>query len=214
MRLRRGLSIAVIALSWTAVLGCAGATKLDYARPFGRTLWQRPADIVTTLEITPGSSIAYVGAGGGYFLPYFSEAVGPKGSVYAVEVDAQKVADLEQLIERKQLKNVRVVRGKYEDPQLPDASVDLVFLCNTYHHISERSDYFRRLQGDLAEGGRVAIVEPNAELRGLMSLLVSGGHASRSSEVDAEMQLAGYQRVAVHDFLPVQIFEIFALRMP
>ena len=91
-----------------------------------------------------------------------------------------------------------------------DAGVDLVLLVNTYHHIDDRPAYFRRLRGDLRPGGRVAVIEPNQELGGVLSLALDEGHTSRASEVEAEMLEAGYAVAARHEFLPVQIFRVFA----
>jgi len=80
---------------------------------------------------------------------------------------------------------------------------------NTYHHIEDREHYFRDLQSDLAPGGRIAVIEPNAELGGFLGLFVEEGHRSRASQVDHEMRAAGYDRVESVELLPVQMFQIY-----
>ncbi len=92
---------------------------------------------------------------------------------------------------------------------LPDGQIDLVLIVNTYHHIGDRKAYFRNLLLDLAPSGRVAVVEPNEELTGMLSFFVKEGHASRAADVEREMRAAGYRRIKKSDGLPFQIFEIY-----
>ncbi len=103
-----------------------------------------------------------------------------------------------------------MVLGEFDDPLLPDGAIDLVFLCNTYHHIEERPQYFSRLRIDLKPGGRVAILDPNAEVGGFVGLFLDEGHTSIADDVVAEMATAGYRRSQSFAFLMTQIFELFA----
>ncbi len=151
--------------------------------------------------------MADLGAGSGYFVGYLAAAVGPSGRVFAVEVSPRALTSLEEKVLAEGLANVEVVSGSADDPNLPDGSIDLVFLCDVYHHIGGRSDYFRRLQADLAEPGRVAIVEPRD--RGFGKLVTPGGHSTPAAELVAEMESAGYRLERSFDFLPVQNLLIF-----
>jgi arsenite methyltransferase len=191
------------------VAGCSGFSKLDWST-LGRGTWQRPADVVDVLDLRPGDRVADVGAGKGYFVEHLSGAVGPEGTVYAVEVDAQLVADLAVRFPAEQT-NVEAVLGEFEDPKLPDGSVDVVLIVNTYHHIEDRPGYFRRLQQDLSPGGRVAVIEPNEDLHGILRLALDEGHTSSAPDVEQEMQEAGYVVDQRPDILPVQIFRVFKL---
>ena len=203
------LAIGLLASAALGSLGCGGLAKLDYANLLNRDGWQRPAEVIGVLAIEPGATVADLGAGEGYFLRHLAEAVGPRGRVLAVEVEDGPLAALEARVEREGLANVELVRGLYDDPQLPDAAVDLVQIVNTYHHIEEREAYFARLQADLAPGGRVAVIEPDEELTGVFSLFLEEGHTSRAEDVRREMGAAGYAQAGSHDFLLIQIFEIF-----
>jgi ubiquinone/menaquinone biosynthesis C-methylase UbiE len=179
-----------------------------------RDLWQQPEAVIARLEIAAGQTVADVGAGDGYFIPYLSSAVGPEGTVYAVDVDADKIEELELLVAHSGLTNVKVVHAPYDDPALPDGEIDLVFLCNTYHHIDERADYFRRTRGDLTATGRVAVLEPNEDATGIVSLFHDEGHTSSAPRVRDEMALAGFETTASYDFLASQIFEVFSPKGP
>jgi ubiquinone/menaquinone biosynthesis C-methylase UbiE len=190
-----------------ASIGCNGLSKLDLTT-LGRASWQRPEEVVRALKLRPGDRVADIGAGEGYFLPYLSEAVGSRGRVFAVEVEPELAQSLEA--ELPDGGNVEVVLGRYEDPELPDRSIDLVLIVNTYHHIEDRPAYFTRLMRDLSPSGRVAIIEPDAELHGVLGLFVAEGHHSSVSGIAEEMGAAGYRPSASHDFLAVQVFEVFA----
>jgi protein-L-isoaspartate O-methyltransferase len=195
----------VLALS-VLLSGCPGVAQLDFTS-WGRAIWQRPEDVVRALALSHGARVADIGAGKGYFVPYLSEAVGEDGRVYAVEVEAELTQAMESRFA--DASNVEVVLGGFEDPLLPDGEIDLVLVVNTYHHIEDRERYFRRLLVDLAPEGRVAVIEDDAELTGILGLFVKDGHASRASEVDREMREAGYRRLESSDLLPTQIFEVF-----
>jgi ubiquinone/menaquinone biosynthesis C-methylase UbiE len=186
--------------------GCSGVTRLDFTS-WGRAIWQRPEDVVRALALHPGARVADIGAGKGYFVPHLSDAVGKGGRVYAVEVEAELTQTMKSRFA--ETSNVEVVLGGFEDPLLPDGQIDLVLIVNTYHHIEDRELYFRELLVDLAPEGRVAVIEPDAELTGILGLFVEDGHEGRASDVEREMREAGYRRLESIDLLPIQIFEIF-----
>ena len=70
--------------------------------------------------------------------------------VYAVDVTDRTVETLRHRASALGYANVVVVKGELEDPLLPDGTIDLVLLCNSYHHIDEQPAYFDRLRGDLS----------------------------------------------------------------
>jgi len=209
--LRFHLAIPLFALP-LALPGCGTCSRFDLTRlvTSGRDGWQHPEQVVDALGLEPGQSVAEIGAGDGYWLPWLSRAVGPDGTVFAVEVESEKVATLRERVAAEGLTNVEVILGRYEDPLLPDGSVDLAMTCLTYHHIEEREVYFQRLQQALAPGGRVAHLDDRDDLNVPFRWLPTAGHTSNIDEMNAEMQEAGYRRTATFEFLPIQSFQIFA----
>ncbi len=191
--------------------GCGPESRVDLWRfvSSGRDGYQQPEKVIDALDLKPGARVAEIGAGDGYWIPWLSEAVGPGGRVYAVEVEQDKVDALNDLVREEGYSNVDVVLGKYEDPELPDQSVDVAMTSMTYHHIEDRVTYFRRLQTDLAPGGRVAHLDNRSGLPFPISIFTSG-HSSETEEVDEEMTAAGYTRVDSLDFLYSQIFLTYA----
>jgi ubiquinone/menaquinone biosynthesis C-methylase UbiE len=204
MRTRR-LASLLLALACFGATGCQGFGKLDFSH-LGRETWQRPDDVVAALALESGDRVADIGAGKGFFVTHLAQAVGPNGRVYAVEVDSELTEKLDAKFPDA---NIEVILGEFDDPKLPDGTIDVVLIVNTFHHIEDRPAYFARLRDDLAPGGRVAVIEPNEELGGVLSLFVETGHASNAEGVTEDMRAAGYHSHTSHDFLPIQIFEVF-----
>jgi arsenite methyltransferase len=192
--------------------GCAVLSKMDVSRVVtsGRDGWQHPERVVESLEIEPGDSVAEIGAGNGYWLPWLSAAVGDHGRVYAVEVSDELVADLKERVADDGLDNVVVVRGHLDDPELPNGEIDLAMTCLTYHHIEERSAYFASLRVALSAGGRVAHLDDRHDVPIPLRWLQGDGHWSDPEALRAEMHEAGYERTMEFDYLPMQSFQVFA----
>ncbi len=207
----RGIAMVLAVVLVVTVWRSWGAlSKLDYAKVPTRATWQLPERVVAAFDLEAGSQVADIGAGDGYFTFPLAGAVGGGGRVYAVEIEEHLVDAIERQVHLRDVANVDAVLGELDDPRLPDGGIDLVFLCNTYHHIENRTAYFARLRGDLRPSGRVAIVEMRADLTGIAGLFSHEGHSTSRVDLLGEMELAGYRHVASHDFLPVQIFEVFA----
>jgi SAM-dependent methyltransferase len=175
----------------------------------GRDGYQQPEAVIDALGLEPGAHVAEIGAGDGYWIPWLARAVGPEGRVYAVEVEPEKIEVLEGLVAEEGFDNVDVILGEYEDPLLPDGSIDLAITSLTYHHIENRVDYFHMLLADLATGGRVAHLDNRVGMPFPISLWTSG-HASEAEDVDSEMTRAGYSRIESFEFLYPQIFLVYA----
>jgi ubiquinone/menaquinone biosynthesis C-methylase UbiE len=198
-------AIVIALLLLPALGGCAGAKRCAY-EGMGRDDWQQPERVIDALAIAPGDRIADLGAGSGYFTFRLAEATGPQGRVYAVDVDDDMLGYLRERVAEAGAGNVEVVKADFDDPNLPDGTIDLLFTSNTYHHIDDRSDYFARVREDLSPRGRVAVVE----LSDAGWFARTFGHTTAKEEITREMEAAGYALAADHDFLDRQHFLVFA----
>jgi SAM-dependent methyltransferase len=117
---------------------CADLKRWAY-QGFGRDRWQKPEEVIRALEIGVGQQVADIGAGSGYFTFRLALAVGDSGKVYAVDVDEEMIDYL-----KKRVRQVVPIAARPDDPQLPEGSIDLLFVCNTYHHIESRPAYFQK----------------------------------------------------------------------
>jgi len=169
-----------------------------------RDSWQLPDSVVATLAVRDDLVVADIGSATGYFPVRFARAC-PNGYVIGADIEAEMVWFLNERSRREQLPNLVSVLAAPDDPHLP-MQVDLIFLCNTYHHIDGRVDYFTRLKEQLRPHGRVAVVDfrPSSH-RG-------PPHKLAPDVIESEMSEAGYALVETHDFLPDQYFLVFEER--
>lgn len=171
-----------------------------------RDEYQKPAEVIAALRLAPGMVVADLGSGSGYFTRRFAQAVGSGGLVYAVDVEREMLAYLERSLPPPAGRaKVEIVLADPGSPHLPPAAVDLVFVCNVYHHLEDRPAYFARLAAALKPGGRVAIVDfYHDERSGHVGF--PRRHLVARETVLAEMAEAGYRLAREHGFLPRQYF--------
>lgn len=115
------------------------------------------SEVIEKLELQPGQVVADLGAGTGVFAWPIARVVAP-GTVYAVEVDKDFVALMEDRLKKQGVPNLRPILGKFEDPLLPE-KVDLAFFSDVLHHIANRAAYLKTVAGYLKPGGRIAVIE-------------------------------------------------------
>ena len=206
LALRRAKPFGTAALAALLLLaGCTTLKKCAY-EGFGRDGWQQPEKVVQSLAIKPGDRIADLGSGGGYFTFRLSQAVGPTGKVYAVDVDKDMLEDLAERVKKDGYGNIEKILAKYDDPSLPESGVDLIFTSNVYHHIEARAKYFADAAKYLRPGGRVAIVDFNGKHWSATFV----GHTTPVELIKKEMQEAGYRLERELDFLDRQSFLVFS----
>ncbi|MEM2896059.1 MAG: class I SAM-dependent methyltransferase [Candidatus Bathyarchaeia archaeon] len=169
----------------------------------------KPDQIFEVLELRHGRSIADIGAGGGYFCLRFAEFVGGEGKVYAIDTNPRFLEFIERSAKERGLDNVETILASGEDLALPERSLDLVFMRNLCHHLTNRVQYFRNLRRFLKSEGRIAIVEYKRSkpftFRGFF------GHYAPRETIIEEMREAGYRVNQEFDFLPEQSFKIFSI---
>lgn len=171
-----------------------------------RDRWQKPHEVIMALNLAPDARVADIGAGTGYFAARLAH-MAPKGRVYAVDLEPDMVKYLADRARKEGLKNLTPLQARPDNAALPE-KVDRVLVVDTYHHISDRAAYFRRLRDSLKADAQVAIIDFT------MDSPIGPPKADRISarKVAEEMALAGYAQVAQHSFLPYQYFLLFQPR--
>jgi ubiquinone/menaquinone biosynthesis C-methylase UbiE len=171
-----------------------------------RDAWQQPEKVVATLALKPGERVADLGAGPGYFTLRFARAVGPTGKVYGVDISREMLDYLAKQAKPEHLANIQPVLAEPHDPKLASASVDMIFICDTLHHISDRARYFPLLRRALKPGGRLVNIDfykrplpvgPPQEMK------------IPEPEMIREAEAAGFHLVQKYDFLKYQYFVVF-----
>ena len=130
-----------------------------------RDQWQKADVLIKYLSITAGSKVADIGCHEGYLTIKLSGAVGEMGKVYAVDVENAKLDRLHANLEKGGILNVIIVKGEYDNPQLPLNSFDAVVILDAYHEMNEYVKMFQHIKASLKLGGRLVLCEPIAEER-------------------------------------------------
>lgn len=165
-------------------------------------------EILRTLNIQPGQIVVDLGAGGGFFSFLFSYVVGQSGTVYAVDTNKVFLEYIDIQAREKGRTNIQTVHATEQSIPLPKHSIDLVFVRNVYHHLSDRISYFAAVKELLRPQAIVTIIEYTRQGSRLSFHRRCGHNVPQEIIVD-EMRRAGYIVAASFDFLPVQSFTIF-----
>ena len=174
-----------------------------------RDAYQKPAEVVAALQLKPGEVVADIGSGSGYFALRLAQAVGPTGRVYAVDVSPDMIVHLNRRVRDAAIPNVQTILAAPDDPLLPDRSVDLFFICNTWHHIEDQPKYLTLMKRMLRPGGQVVMLDFQKR-----ELPVGPPLAMKIAREDLvkQMEGSGFRLTAEHSFLPYQYFLVFGVR--
>jgi len=187
----------------------AGRWVQEFEDP-SRDAWQKPDEVLGALALQQGDRVADIGAGSGYFTRRFARTVGESGIVYAVDIEPNMLQHIAQRAAEDGQTNIVPVLARPDSPMLAAGSVDVIFICDTIHHIENRSSYYQVLKRDLAPGGRLVIVDflkqEDVPVGPPMEMKIAKG------DLIAELVAAGFRLKYERDFLPYQYFVVFEPR--
>jgi SAM-dependent methyltransferase len=124
-----------------------------------REIFASRLDIVRAMELSAGKSVADIGTGTGLFLKPFSEVVGERGKVYAVDISPRLIEFAKERVKRENLTNVEVKLSKIDSTDLAEASVDIAFVCDTYHHFEDHAAMLQSIRTALRPGGDLVVID-------------------------------------------------------
>ena len=120
---------------------------------------QKPGDLVRGMGLKPGMTVADVGTGIGYMLPFLSRGVGPTGRVMAEDIFDDYLSAARQRADDQHLANVTFIKGSEKDPQLPAGAMDRVLVLDVYHHFDYPADMLAGISRALKPDGKLIVVE-------------------------------------------------------
>lgn len=164
-----------------------------FERP-GREVYDRRLEIVAALGLRPGMRVADVGAGTGLFTRLIAREVGPQGRVYAVDISRPFVEYVLRTARGQGLDNVEGIVNTQTDSRLPPGSVDLVFLCDTYHHFEHPAAMLASLRRALRPGGSLVIVDFR-RIEGQSAPWILAHVRAGQEQVIREVEAAGFRFV-------------------
>lgn len=120
---------------------------------------QKPDELVAAMGLKPGMSVADIGTGTGYMLPYLDGAVGEKGHVFAEDIFDDFLRQAREKVAAKGYHNVTFIKGTVKSASLPAASVDEVLILEVYHHFDFPAEMLASVATGLKPHGRMVIVD-------------------------------------------------------
>lgn len=197
------MRLAILALVTLVAAAPANAQEPD-AKQIAQERRQAEIDVpelVKVLDLTPGMTVADVGAGGGAFTVVLGHWIGD-GRVFASDIGQRQLREIRAYADKEGLKNVTVVEGAAAATNLPAGCCDAIFMRDVYHHVTAIEAFDKSLLASLKPGGRLAIID----FRGRPGSAVPegvpanrGGHGIPPEVVVDELKAAGFTHVRTMD---------------
>jgi SAM-dependent methyltransferase len=217
------VAAAVLFLSVAAAEQGVGSHPVSgrvYARPMGvagapwlereeREDEEAPTRALEIVKVAPGSTVADIGAGSGYFTERLSKLVGSTGKVYANDIQQGMLDLLQRRIERQRLTNVTLVLGEPADPKLPPAAIDMALMVDVYHELGNPQTMLANIRKALKPDGRLVLLEYKGEDPSVPILPL---HKMTVAQARLELEHEGYKLASVDSSLPRQHVLIFSAR--
>ena len=147
--------------------------------------------VMDLLQIKPGSTVADIGAGGGWFSVRAARRVAPSGRVIAEDINPKTIPYIQQRAQREHLTNIVTLLGTPDDPKLTPNSLDAALMLKVYHEIAHPEPVLANLRAALKPGARFGIIDKNGK---------GDDHGLNEKIVRAEVEHAGFRQVARYDF--------------
>jgi SAM-dependent methyltransferase len=225
VKFRFRLVILILLISWLTSLALPAQNQVPVAEPGQHRKTSEPYTgdlsifdapgrderlqinrVMDILDITPGKTVADIGAGSGWFTIRAARRVTETGTVYAVDINPESVRYVDDRARKEQLHNVKTILGKADNPLLPANSVDAVLLLKTYHEVAEPVALLRNARASLRPGAKVGIIDRNGN---------GENHGVNRDIVVREADEAGYGLLKQYDFVKgdkMDYFLVFVMK--
>jgi len=156
--------------------------------------------VVAKLQVPPGSTVADVGCGDGFYTIALARFLGPSGKVYAEDIDDKALYKLKQNLIEEHLENVEVEKGLADDPKLPGDSLDAALIINAYHEMPAHEAMLRHIRAALKQNGRLVLMERiSNEFEPRSREEQIKVHQLGTNFVQHELEEAGFEVLELHD---------------
>ena len=165
-----------------------------------RDRWQRPADVIDSLNLKEGDVVADVGCGVGYFSLKLASKVGERGAVLGEDILDQSLAFLRIRAFLQNRSNIRAIRGGLGDPHLPNEGVDAVLIANSYHEFTQPRAILDHIFQALRSNARLVVLDRGARLyHGEPRIIQMQQYQIAASVVEEEIRKSGFEVIRRDD---------------
>jgi cyclopropane fatty-acyl-phospholipid synthase-like methyltransferase len=147
--------------------------------------------VMDLLHITPGKTVADIGAGGGWFSVLAARRVGPTGTVLAEEINPSYIDSIHKRAADEHLDNIKTILDTPDDPKLPPNSIDAALMLKVYHELSHPQLVLASLRAAMRPGARFGIIDRNG---------TGADHGLSEKILREEIERAGFRQVERYDF--------------
>jgi len=129
-----------------------------------RDQWQKADQIMDAIGVAEGSTVADLGAAGGWFTLRLARRVGPNGIVYAEDIQPAMLEAINRRMQNENLSNVKTVLGTPSDPRLPDG-IDAALIADAFHEMDDPAEptlivtLLKNVARSLKPQGRLGVVD-------------------------------------------------------
>ncbi len=152
------LAVTLIALA------LPGVAQKDPAKWKARDAWQHPEEVMDALGIKPGSRVADVGCGSGYFTFHLASRVGTEGKVFSEDIDSKVLSEISYRAYKEKQTQIEAVLGTADDPRLPAAALDAILVVDAFHEMKNYDAMLEAMFKALRPGGLLGIIDREAKL--------------------------------------------------
>lgn len=124
-----------------------------------REVYSARERVLAACEIEPGMKIADIGAGTGFYSRLFAQETGDKGWVYSVDISPRFLQHINEKLEQEDIENITTVLGTTKSFAVPTQTIDLAFICDTYHHFEFPSSTLASLHRAMKPGGKLIVID-------------------------------------------------------
>jgi ubiquinone/menaquinone biosynthesis C-methylase UbiE len=177
----------------------------------GREVYDQRHRIVAALRLKPGMTVADVGAGTGLFTRLFARAVGSTGRVYAVDITPEFISNILRTAREQELGNVEGIVNTATDTKLPSGVLDVVFVCDSYHHFEYPRAMLGSIQRALRANGALVVIDYEKAPGRSSPWVMDHVRADKATAI-REIEAAGFRFVGEEPLLTENFFLRFVRR--
>lgn len=190
--MKRSIPVILPIYSLMILVSCSLLAQDPDAWEVYQTSLQPPEVVISAIGLEMGMVVGEIGAGRGRYSVILAEYVGENGHIYANDIDAGSLEYLDFRCKRDKIDNITTILGKENDPLLPENKMDMIFIVNTYHHISHPVDVLKNAYPALKPPGTLVIIDG-----------VPGKYGGDSSHTTSKEELISQAKEAGFSFVKV-----------